>query len=367
MEIPVPDTKSLRDLLDWRRDARLIISPKFQRRGVWSAKQRSYFIDTILQEMPSPPIYLRRIFDNEREDIVHEVIDGQQRLSAVLDFYDGKFAISRNLKEPYSGKKFDKLTKEERARIMSYKFNAAAFEGISDTEVYGIFRRMNTYASPLTKQELRHGNFFGPFSRTAEGLAAEHRPFWEANKVVSYGQMTRMVEVQLTAELLILQMAGLQDKKKSIDDFYREYDEELPGEAKLARDFRTTMEAISDSIGETLIDSQFRRPTFFYTLYGVVYHRIFGLPGIDDLKTRKKPLAPDEQESLRDAVTELSRAITIAKEEQRVVRDQQPDDRDRESRVPRKFTNFTRASTSQTDNKHPREARLRTLYGEAFN
>ena len=332
---------------------------------VWNANQRSYFIDTMLQEMPSPPIYFRSKFDVEEGTIVHEVIDGQQRLSAVLDFYEGKYAISRNLDAEYKGKRYDNLTKEQQMKILKYKFNCAAFEDISDTEVFEIFRRMNTYASPLTKQELRHGNFFGPFSQMAEKMAEQHLPFWESNKIVSYRQMTRMFEVQLTAELLISQMDGIQDKKKSIQKFYENYDQNLPGRAKLEKQFRATIDTISGAMTGTLVQTQFRRPTFFYTLFGVTHHRLFGMPNTK-IKRIAKPMSEKERDSLSDSVVSLSNVITLAKEDQRVDLDRDPGEPPRESRVPHRFRNFANACLSQTDNINPREVRMATLYKEAF-
>ncbi|HXY36105.1 MAG TPA: DUF262 domain-containing protein, partial [Planctomycetaceae bacterium] len=229
MDVPHPDSKSIDAFLQWRDAGALVITPKFQRRGVWTPQQRSYFIDTMLREMPSPPLYLRNIYDTKKKKVIHEVIDGQQRLSAVLDFYDSKYALSPTLEAKYKGKRYDKLTAHQQGILMRYRFNCAAFDAITDTEVFEIFRRLNTWSSPLTKQELRHGNWFGYFSQTAEELAMEHLPFWEANRILSDRQITRMLEVQLTAELLISEMDGIQDKKGSIDDFYRELDKRFTG------------------------------------------------------------------------------------------------------------------------------------------
>ncbi|MBV9629876.1 MAG: DUF262 domain-containing protein, partial [Xanthobacteraceae bacterium] len=77
------------DFLDWRASDTLQLTPKFQRRGVWTASARSFFIDTLLRSMPVPPIYIRNVQAVRPEKMIREVIDGQQRISAVLDFVDG--------------------------------------------------------------------------------------------------------------------------------------------------------------------------------------------------------------------------------------------------------------------------------------
>jgi uncharacterized protein with ParB-like and HNH nuclease domain len=365
MDIPRPVTYTLADLLQWRDSESLEISPKFQRRPVWTPKQRSYFIDTILQEMPSPPIYLRNIY--RKKKVIHEVIDGQQRLRAVLDFHDGKYAISSNLKASYKGKRYGKLTEDEQMLILKYKFNCETFEAITNEEVYQIFRRMNTYSSPLTKQELRHGNFFGYFSQTADELAIEHNKFWEVNRIFSSRRIARMAEVQLTAELLISQIDGLQDKTKSIDDFYEKLDDSFPAREQHKKHFKATIDTISEAIGDALRDSQFSRPALFYTLFGVVYHRLAGMPKAP-FKTPKRPLTEPEIDKLAGAVGYLSDVAAAARIEQRVKVNPKPEDKS-EPRIaiPNRLRQFANACLSQTDNIAPRQVRFEALYERAFD
>jgi hypothetical protein len=80
----------------------LVISPKFQRRAVWRAPARSYFIDTILRKMVVPPLYLRTKQDKETKSIIREVVDGQQRVRSVLEFMgDNGYRLAKNLKAPW--------------------------------------------------------------------------------------------------------------------------------------------------------------------------------------------------------------------------------------------------------------------------
>jgi hypothetical protein len=365
MDSPRPSQQTLADFLQWREAGRLQITPKFQRRGVWTPKQRSYFIDTMLQSYPAPPLYFRNVYDIEKNSVVHEVVDGQQRIRTILDYFDGHYAIAGNLDVPYGGLKYGQLSKDQKLTLMTYKFNCETFEAISDREVIGVFRRMNTYSTPLSAQELRHGRFFGPFRQACEGLAEEHLEFWRTNKIVSEKKISRMMEVQLTSEILISQMDGLQDKTKSIDEFYDGYEEKFPGRKKYEKNFRKTVDEITETLGDTLVESQFRSPTFFYTLFGAVYHRTVGMPNIVGLRTPKKPLKESERDSLRSAVAKLSRIIASAKSEQKL--DRQPEEKEQQMAIPTRLRPFANACTSQTDNLKPRQVRLETLYREAFS
>jgi hypothetical protein len=141
---PDRSTYTSTDFLQWRDAQSLVLTPKFQRRGVWKPAARSFFIDTILREMPVPPIYLRTLQSGERNRVVREVVDGQQRVAAVLDFIDGNYHLSRSLEAPWAGKSFEQLRAPERDRVRNFGFNAEVFHGISDLQVLEVFARLNT-------------------------------------------------------------------------------------------------------------------------------------------------------------------------------------------------------------------------------
>ena len=59
-------------------------SPYFQRGLVWNQKQKVSFIEAFLREAIIPPIYINRL--DTRKSTVGKVIDGQQRLTTLIDF-----------------------------------------------------------------------------------------------------------------------------------------------------------------------------------------------------------------------------------------------------------------------------------------
>jgi hypothetical protein len=359
MDKPHPGMVTPGELLQWREGQNLDITPKFQRRSVWSVEQRSYLIDTILQKMPVPPLYIRNFYKSKSKKVVHQIIDGQQRLRAVLEFIDDEYRISKKLSVPYSHKRFSDLSRVQQRAILTFPFSYQAFEAISDEEVYDVFRRMNTYSTPLNPQELRHGRFFGPFCQACEKLAREHYQFWRSNKIFTNKRIARMAEVQLTSSLLICQIDGMQDLNRSITDFYDKYDDKFSERRQNENRFRDVIESISTLYGDDLRESQFRKPVFFHTLFCVLYHRMFGLPKTK-LRTPRRHLSTNESESLRNAADKLSEVISIAREQQQV-------DKDAGIRVnPLRYRDFIAACLSQTDNIKPRTTRFETLYKEAF-
>jgi len=339
------------DFRQWSNAGSLVISPKFQRRGVWSRAARSYLIDTLLMGLPVPPLYMRVVQSPDGLSTVREIVDGQQRLSAVLDYIDGKYSLAKNIESPCVGKRFADLTDEEKSKISQYPFICEVFYGVEDSEILGIFARLNMHSVKLNAQELRNGKYFGPFKRLAYGLAFEHLEFWRKHKVFSETAIARMQEVELTSELMIVEIAGLQDKKKSISDFYGKYDEEFPEAGQVAARFRAVLDVINEALSESLGRSEFRRTPLFYSLFGAVYHRLYGVPKVTLPSPATGRLTREDIEGLDSAVRMLSEVVVNAKEE---------------NDIPKQFETFVSACLRQTDNVRPRQIRLETIYRAAF-
>jgi Protein of unknown function DUF262 len=346
MEKPDRSVYTAQDFLLWRETGVLDLTPKFQRRGVWTPAARSFFIDTILQSMPIPPIYIRVTQSPDKKRRIRQIVDGQQRLSCILDFIGGKFRLSRALRAPWGGKTYDGLSVDEQDRIRNYSFAAEIFQGISDREVLQIFSRLNTYSVQLNAQELRNGRYFGEFKNCVYSLAYDHLEFWRRNKIFTERNIARMIEVELTSELVITQIAGMQDKKKTIDSFYSQLEDSFETKEINESRFREVIDLISDTFDTGLGETEFSRPPIFYSLFGTLYHRKFGLEGVE-LPTPKKSLTKDEKISLNNTVAELSAAIESKELNQ-------------------EYTEFVTACLRQTDNIRPRQIRLTTIYTKAF-
>jgi hypothetical protein len=143
MEKPERSLYTPYDFIEWREGGTLELTPKFQRRGVWTPAARSFFIDSLLRSMPVPPIYIRLTQAPEKNRVLRQVIDGQQRIASVLDFVDGKFRLSSVLPGDWAGKTFDQLSEEKKRSITEYTFATEIFRGLSDLQVLEIFAELS--------------------------------------------------------------------------------------------------------------------------------------------------------------------------------------------------------------------------------
>ena len=350
MEKPEIAQYSTLDFHNWNETGTLELTPKFQRREVWKTPARSYFIDSLLRGIPIPPIFLRVTLNPQRTKTVREVIDGQQRLRAVLDFKSDKYALSKG-HETFGGKRFSSLPQASQDVINSYGFVCSVFKNITDAEILDVFARLNTYAVALNPQELRNGRYFGQFKQCAHSIAFEHIQFWREYGIFAEASIARMLEVELTSELLIAEIAGQQDKKSSVDRFYAEKDETFPERTIVETRFRSVVDHLTEATGSVLKESEFSRPPLFYTLFCVVFHYMYGLPNQNQSTPRRHRVARETADALRDGINRLSDIIGNSKQG---VTGRAGD------------ADFIIACSRQTDNIQPRQIRFDRLYREAF-
>lgn len=352
MQKPNRASYTAAEFLDWSSSGALVLSPKFQRRGVWQPAARSFFIDTLLRSMPVPPVYLRMTQSPKKDKVVREVIDGQQRISAVVDYLRDEFSLSGVSDPAWKAKKFSQLSPDEQSHIRDYAFSSEVFSSLSDPEVLEIFSRLNTYSVKLNDQELRNGKYFGLFKQTVYRLALDHLEFWRVHGLFTERGIARMEEAELVSELLISGLGGLQDKKKSIETFYAKFDDTFPIRDEAVTRFKTILGEIAEFAPSPLRDTEFHRRPLFYTLYTTIYHRMFGLPGETLGSPKKGALTSKDRERLSASIVKVSDAIeTFAAD------GVQHDD---------PISRFVGASLRQTDNLLPRRTRLKALYEIAF-
>lgn len=155
---------------------RLVLQPEFQRQYVWDRKKASRLIESVLLRVPLPIIYL-----SEQPDGKEYVIDGQQRLTSLFSFVDGKFPSGESFKligltafEELNKKSFSELPTELQDRIQDYTLRTVTLLKQSDAHLkFEIFERLNTGSEPLNDMELRNCVFRGRYNELIKEFATE--------------------------------------------------------------------------------------------------------------------------------------------------------------------------------------------------
>ena len=115
-----PTTQQLTWFLDLHRNKQLDLDPPYQRKSVWSSKDRKFFLDTIFRNYPAPPIFIHRSVDDNGFTMYH-VVDGKQRLETILSFFNNKISIPANFgNQNLDNKKFKDLDQIEKRKFWDY-------------------------------------------------------------------------------------------------------------------------------------------------------------------------------------------------------------------------------------------------------
>lgn len=268
---------SVNDFREWNQNSLLDLAPKFQRRSVWSDKARSYLIDTMLRELPVPKLYMVQKIDDSGRTI-REIVDGQQRIRTALSYLDDGFPVmSVHGGEEFGRKYFSGLDTTTQRRLLEYEFAVDLLIGATEPEVLDVFARLNTYGVRLNKQELINAKYFGYFKTTVYRLGFDFYKFWVDNRILSQNEIGRMTEAELTSELIIAMISGITPRKE-IEQFYRRYDDEFPGQDTIIERFNRCMDIIGEVMEDRLPDSNFSSKHLFYSLYCSLFDLLYGFP-----------------------------------------------------------------------------------------
>lgn len=298
---------SVRDFEEWNDRNELVLAPKFQRRDVWNPKAKSYLIDTIIRGKPIPKLYMRQAVVPAGRRTTREIVDGQQRLRAVLGFVKDGFKISRAHHQEFGGHLFSELDDGTQKDILKYEFVVDLLQDMPDREVYDLFARINTFSEKLKPQELRNAKYFGDFKSCVYKLVMAFNPFVEANKVFSAKQVLRMAEAEFVSDLLLAMQEGPREGKKVvIDAAYAKYDDKLTGRARHETRFVDVMDAVGSIGGSDLASLRFRAPKLLYPLFCAVYHLKFGMPRV---QSPRRVIKPTDYPKLRTVLEELDDLI----------------------------------------------------------
>lgn len=316
----------------------LDLTPQFQRRPVWVEDQQSYLIDTVLSGLPIPEIYFRSSSSPEGETHF-EIIDGQQRIRSVLLFGTNDLELTGDLVSvKWTGKRFEDLTDTEKTNFWDYDIVTRDVSGATDIEIRDLFKRLNLVSVGLNDQELRHARHSGRFIKAMEFIADDK--WWLDTGVVNLREVRRMQDVEFMSELFIALIAGPQDKKKILDEYYANYDGSMPQEAEWVGIF----ERVRDFMRTLLPPDELRKwkgKSDFYSLF----------IALAPLAERSPRLTSSEREAVRSVLKTFRAEVDQAKR------------KDNKAFFPVGVEEYAEAVTRAASDLGRRNARLRILEG----
>ncbi|MFQ5741574.1 MAG: DUF262 domain-containing protein [Acidobacteriota bacterium] len=153
-------------------DQKELVVPEMQREYVWDVGRASRLIESLLLNIPVPPIYFA-----ERPDAVLEVVDGHQRVSSIVRYLNNEFALSGlGILSEYLRLRFHKLPEKEQRYLKSRSLRAVVIGRDSHPNMkFEVFERLNTGGIALNAQELRNSLFRGSLNQMIRRLVRRMR------------------------------------------------------------------------------------------------------------------------------------------------------------------------------------------------
>lgn len=275
--------------VDLMRDGQLTVDNSFQRNYVWLQKHQIKLVETILLGFPIPEIYLwQRETDAKTGNTKHSIIDGQQRLGAILDFINEEFSLKskildpENQKEQFSGKTFSELNDDYKSAIWKFKLSIRfVSESVERDNIVRMFLRLNSTSMSLNPQELRNAGFDGLFLELAAELS--ENDFWDAHSIFNAQDRRRMNDIQFISSILMFFRLGIgedttQENFNRIYDLYNEEYKELDEDKKLFCEILSEINKVIN--GDKEIERFLKKKTHLYTLFLLTYYFIKKQNGI---------------------------------------------------------------------------------------
>jgi hypothetical protein len=258
------------DFVTWHERKELTLNPYFQRRGVWEQQAQAMLIDTILRQMPIPKVYMRTRIDVRARKSIREVVDGQQRLRAIIDFANNEYSLTKRTRE-YAGKRYADLDELEQERFLSYPIAVDQLLNASDTDVLEVFARLNSYTVSLSPAEKRHAKYQGDFKWDVHQAALDWRSLWERFGIVAGRDRLRMGDDSLMAEMFGIILEGVTDGGATrLNLLYESYDDDFPDRDATRGRLDDTVEKVLAIAGELIENTDLKRSPQFLMLFAAV-------------------------------------------------------------------------------------------------
>ncbi|MBQ9818161.1 MAG: DUF262 domain-containing protein [Proteobacteria bacterium] len=271
--------KSIKEISSMFDDGGLIVDDTYQRRSVWSEKDKIRLIETVLLNLIIPVLFFWKAdTDPDTGTSITHIVDGQQRIKAICSFINNEFKLKpqylldATAKIKYANKYFKDLEADDKKAFWNYQLMIIDIDpAATRSDIITMFNRLNLTDYNLNDQEKRN-SMSGEFAALARELSEES--IWEERHLFSAPDVRRMKDVEFCASLILLYRKGIIDQtdQSALNQAYEELQE---GYTDAESDKTAVLSAIdiipqffiSDSVTKFL-----KKKTQLYTLFSVIFY-----------------------------------------------------------------------------------------------
>lgn len=260
--------RKLRELLTQLRDGSLLPRPEFQRRLVWSNKDKCAFIQTVLLNYPFPEIYVAAgAVDVETGEGKEMLVDGQQRMTTLLQYFSGSsdLRLTRDI-PPYT-----ELSVEKKEDFLQYDVVIRDLGRVEIEQIREVFRRINATRYALNAMEIHNARYEGEYKNFAEKIA--QKPIFENQGIFSAAEIRRMQDTRFAMVFTTTILSTYFNRDDELESYLSQYNDEFPLASDLEREIDRTFAFVTDMA--FLPSARVWKKADLFTLLVEVYWALF--------------------------------------------------------------------------------------------
>lgn len=202
------DGWTVNDLMDLYIADKLCVDQRYQRKLVWNIEDKALFIDSLMSKYPIPNIMMVEYEQGDEDENSYGIIDGLQRINAIISFMLGEFQVKINNQMGYfdinsatgtfdlfqNGKIEQKepvLDRQKCIDFRSYKLPIISTSH-NDETIDEIFKRLNSTGTKLSRQDLRQAGALNGFSQLVRRISSGVRKSKTLVDIVSLAVMPQI-------------------------------------------------------------------------------------------------------------------------------------------------------------------------------
>lgn len=250
---------------------KLVLQPDFQRKFVWTHEHQEAFIDTILSGLPFPEIYVcEGDIDVQKLRTTRLVIDGQQRLTTIRNYIEGKHEHPLRKVQAY-----DDLTIDQKKDFASYQIVMRDLGKVDEETTREIFRRINLTKFKLDDIEIHNAVYDGQFIQAAKYVLENIN--LEQYGVLRESEFTRMADLHFILLVMsTLENGGYFAQDREVEPKVAVFNDEYPNRDHMIALLIKTFAIVKDL--DLPWESMWFRKSNFFTLVVEIATHIGNLP-----------------------------------------------------------------------------------------
>lgn len=293
---PSVTNPTIADVYQLIDEGRLILRPDFQRKFVWTLEHQEAFIDTIINGLPFPEIYVcEGEVDVQKLRTTRLVIDGQQRLTTIRNFIEGRHDQAQSRISPYQS-----LSNDQKQDFLSYQIVMRDLGKVDEDTTREIFRRINLTKFKLDDIEIHNAVYDGHFIQAAKTIL--DNVSLEQYGVLRESEFTRMADLHfILLVMATLENSGYFAQDREVEPKVSGFNEDYPNKDYMIALLIKTFAIIRDLM--LPVDSMWFRKSNFFTLVVETARHIDKIPS--NFKDRLLSLESDVMKNKSNTSSEF--------------------------------------------------------------